>query len=40
MKRVLINAALFALIPLTGIAVRISGAMLRLSNRMWQEVKP
>ncbi|GBR23255.1 hypothetical protein [Komagataeibacter nataicola] len=40
MKRFLINAALFFLIPLTGIAVRISGAMLRLSNHMWQEVKP
>ena len=40
MKRLLINAALLVLIPLTGIAVRISGTMVRLSNRMWQEVKP
>ena len=40
MKRLLINAALLVLIPLTGISVRISSAMVRLSNRMWQEVKP
>ncbi|WP_275574498.1 hypothetical protein [Komagataeibacter europaeus] len=40
MKRLFINVALLVLIPLTGIAVRISGAMVRLSNRMWQEVKP